>query len=285
MVLRMQEHLDALERHMQQLQQAMRTAQMRRDESQLKELRAELRRVQRSYDALFDQDSGAAHDPQEPAAQRSQPPAVQLPAREQVHQVLTLLTVPAAPKLISSVHEALFAGSLPTTRLNTLRRDEERSYRSAPGARPYYLCPALTSDHLSPARALLTISVWPLEDRIVGPLSARVHFLTSALKVAEAIERLTPDPAQLTMGAQHLIRHYALNIPGALAAEHTPQDHGTAFDLGLLRQAAQQELAIHTDDDTHDRRDAAQRARDNLDDVGLLFGAPFQSARHLRAVT
>ncbi|MFC8940129.1 hypothetical protein ACFT1B_18665 [Streptomyces griseoincarnatus] len=279
----MQEHLDALEKHMQQLQQAMRQAQMQRRQDQLKQLRAELRRAQRSYDALFDQDGDAQPDAEDPASRYSRPPAVQMPAREQVHQVLTLLTVPAAPKLISSVHEALFTAQLPTTRMATLRRDEERSYRTAPGARPYYLCPALTSDHLSPARALLTISIWPLEDRIVGPLSARVHFLTSAVKLTEAIQRLTPDPQKMTLGARQLVRHYALNIPGALPAD--PQDRGTAPDLTLLREAARQELAVHTDDDTHERREAAQRARHQLDEAGQLFGAPFQTTRRLRSVT
>ncbi|MET8621668.1 MULTISPECIES: hypothetical protein [Streptomyces] len=192
--------------------------------------------------------------------------------------------MPAAPKLISQVHEALFAGPLPTTRLATLRRDEERSYHSAPGARPYYLCPALTSDHLSPARALLTISVWPLEERILGPLSARVHYLTSALKFTEAVQRLAPTPETMTLGARQLVDHYALNIPGALPADR-PQDPATTPDLAMLREAAQQELAIHTDDDTHDRRDAAHRARQQLDEAGQLFGAPFQTARHLRSVT
>ncbi|MFJ3644439.1 hypothetical protein [Streptomyces murinus] len=280
----MQEPLDALEKHMQQLQQAMRQAQMQRDQALLGHLRAELRRAQRSYDALFDAGDEAPSG-EEPAAERTPPHAAKMPAREQVHQVLTLLTVPAAPKLISQVHEALFAGSLPTTRLATLRRDEERSYRSAPGARPYYLCPALTSDHLSPARALFTISVWPLEDRIVGPLSARVHYLTSAVKFTEALQRLTPAPETMTLGARQLVNHYALNIPGALSADHHPQDPATAPDLALLRDAAQQELAVHADDDTHDRRDAAQRARQQLDEAGRLFGAPFQTARRLRSVT
>ncbi|MGA6160762.1 hypothetical protein ACPEIC_46510 [Stenotrophomonas sp. NPDC087984] len=281
----MQEPLDALEKHMQQLQQAMRQAQMQRDQALLGHLRAELRRAQRSYDALFDTGGNEVPSGEEPAAERTRPRAAKMPAREQVHQVLTLLTVPAAPKLISQVHEALFAGSLPTTRLATLRRDEERSYRSAPGARPYYLCPALTSDHLSPARALLTISLWPLEERIVGPLSARVHYLASAVKFTEAVQRLTPDPETMTLGARQLVNHYALNIPGALPADHHPQDLGTAPDLALLREAAQQELAVHTDDDTHDRRDAAQRARQQLDEAGQLFGAPFQTARRLRSVT
>lgn len=218
----MHEHLDALEERMQQLQQAMRRAQLARDNDQIKQLRDDLRRTQRAWDALFAQaEDGDGNDtPDQAASSAPTEPQTLLPAREQVHQVLTLLAVPAAPKLISTVHEAFFTGGLAPSRLTSLRRDEERSYRGAPGARPYYLCPALTSDLLSPARGLLTVSTWPLEQRIVGPLSARVHFLTSALNIADAAERLDADT--LPLPARQLLARYAQNIPGAQPPYRSP---------------------------------------------------------------
>jgi len=288
----MHEHLDALEERMQQLQQAMRRAQLARDSDQLKELRGELRRAQRSWDALFAQaeEADGTDDAPGPDTSRSasaQAPAPEqsamLPAREQVHQVLTLLTVPAAPKLISTVHEVFFAGGLAPSRLTSLRRDEERSYRSAPGARPYYLCPALTSDLLSPARGLLTVSNWPLEQRIVGPLSARVHFLISALNIADAAERFDVD--SLPLAARRLLTRYAQNIPGAQPPIQKPASPHAPVDLPLLRRAAQDELALHTDSDTTTRTQAATRARRQLNDAEVLFGGSFQSARRLRSVT
>ncbi|WP_267246163.1 hypothetical protein [Streptomyces sp. PR69] len=285
----MHEHLDALEQRMQQLQQAMRRAQLARDEGQVRQLRDELRRTQRAWDALFEQsvdgeDTPTTEEapPGAPAYHAPTEPVTPLPAREQVHQVLTLLAVPAAPKLISTVHEAFFAGALAASRLTSLRRDEERSYRSAPGARPYYLCPALTSDLLSPARGLLTVSTWPLEQRIVGPLGARVHFLASALNIADAAERLDPDT--LPLAARQLLTRYAQNIPGAQAPIQQRTAVGVPVDLSLLRRAAQDELALHADADTATRTEAAQRARRQLDDAGLLFGGSFQSARRLRSV-
>ncbi|MEU2309411.1 hypothetical protein [Streptomyces misionensis] len=286
----MQEHLDALEERMQQLQQAMRSAQLARDSEQVKQLRAELRRTQRAWDALFEQAEDTEETPADDEAHRApaqkkpaQQPPVELPAREQVHQVLTLLAVPAAPKLISTVHEAFFTGALAPSRLTSLRRDEERSYRSAPGARPYYLCPALTSDLLSPARGLLTVSTWPLEQRIVGPLSARVHFLTGALNIADATDRFSGDT--LPLPARHLLLHYARNIPGAHPS--APHTTGTDLpvDLTMLRRAAQDELALHAASDSTTRAQAATRARRQLDAVGLLFGGSFESARRLRSVT
>ena len=40
-----------------------------------------------------------------------------LPLREQVHEALSLLTVPAAPRLIATVHEAFFAVTFPIAAL------------------------------------------------------------------------------------------------------------------------------------------------------------------------
>ena len=112
------------------------------------------------------------------------------------------------------MHAAFFTGQLAPSRLASLRRDEERSYRSAPGARPYYLCPALTSDLLSPARALLCVSTWPLEQRIMGPLSPRVDFLTAAIRTADTARGLSgTGPA--SPAAERLLRRFAMNIPGA----------------------------------------------------------------------
>ncbi|MEU2956416.1 hypothetical protein [Streptomyces xanthochromogenes] len=285
----MHEHLDALEERMQQLQQAMRRAQLARDNEQIKQLRSELGRTQRAWDALFAQaeegeESNASDRGENNASAQETPaePPTLLPAREQVHQVLTLLAVPAAPKLISTVHEAFFAGGLAPSRLTSLRRDEERSYRSAPGARPYYLCPALTSDLLSPARGLLTVSTWPLEQRIVGPLSARVHFLTSALNIADAAERL--DTAALPLPVRQLLVRYAQNIPGAQPPIAHSGPVGAPLDLALLRRAAEDELTLHTASDTTTRTQAAARARSQLDTAALLFGGSFQSARGLRSV-
>ncbi|MFB6641553.1 hypothetical protein ACFCYF_30410 [Streptomyces chartreusis] len=285
----MHEHLDALEERMQQLQQAMRRAQLARDSDEVKRLRDELRRIQRAWDALFEQaedgeDATAPTDTSRsaPAQDTTTDPSALLPAREQVHQVLTMLAVPAAPKLISTVHEAFFADALAPSRLTSLRRDEERSYRSAPGARPYYLCPALTSDLLSPARGLLTVSTWSLEQRIVGPLSARVHFLTSALNIADAADRLDHD--HLPLPARQLLARYAQNIPGAQSPVQQRTPGHTTVDLPLLRRAAEDELALHTDSDTTTRTEAADRARHQLDEAGLLFGGSFQSARRLRSV-
>ncbi|MGW7459997.1 hypothetical protein [Streptomyces sp. NPDC054797] len=260
----MHEHLVALEERMQQLQLAIRQALTQHDQAQATLLRAELRRTQRAWDVLCDPDDTAGNVPPEPAP--STAPEHDWggqPARDQARQALTLLTVPASPRLLSQVHQAFFSSPLNTARLTTLRRDEERSFRSAPYARPYYVCSALTSDLLSPARALLALSTWPLEQRIVGPLTPRVHFLTSVLRVADAADHLAGD-TELPGPIQQLLLQCSRNLHG-----YSPR---RPIDLGALRQAAADELEIHAYEDADTRAEAARRARRKLGDVEQNFG-------------
>jgi hypothetical protein len=200
--------------------------------------------------------------------EQAEPAGSLLPLREQVYEALSLLQVPAAPKLIATVHEAFFGSTFPTTRVTSLKRDEERSFRSAPFARPYYICAALSADYLSPSRGLLAVSTWPMERRVIGSLSPRVDFLTAAIRVADAIERIPTPPST----ARRLLQRFAGNIPGAT------QPSATADEVkpGVVRRAAEAELSVHSDADTRMRKEAADRARRQLADAEQFFGTKFQ---------
>ncbi|MEU7822456.1 hypothetical protein [Catellatospora sp. NPDC049133] len=252
------EAAEALERRIDELRTAVRQAVSAGDAERARVLRAELRRAENEWDQ-------ALEDIAEQQAEKAtpvRPTAPLLPLREQVHQALVLLGAPAAPKLIIAVHEAFQVGEMVPARLTSLRRDEERSFRSAPNSRPCYLCPALTYDLLAPARGLLAVSTWPMERRIVGPLSPRVDFLTSAIRLAEHVERLpNPSPAAI-----RLLWRFAANIPDAAAGPD-----GTS-PSGVLR-AAKAELEIHADADRSHREAAAKRAKKQLDNVSQLFGS------------
>ncbi|MEV7085603.1 hypothetical protein AB0O07_06880 [Streptomyces sp. NPDC093085] len=262
---------------MQQLQHAIRQALTHGDNAQLGTLGEELRRVQRAWEVLCGLDSNPDRGQPQPTPATPQPTRDNLPLRDQAHQALTLLTVPASPKLLSQVHEAFFATPLNTARLTTLRRDEERSFRSAPYARAYYVCSTLTSDLLAPTRALLALSTWPLERRIVGPLTQRVHFLTAALRLADAAEHLSGEP-ELPQPVQLLLLRYSQNVHGYDTRTGT-------LDLTALRQAATAELEIHADEDAQTCTEAAQRAREQLGDAEQNFGSTLRvvSRRHRTA--
>ena len=290
------ESVEALERQISQLRVAVREAVLTGDKTRAKALRADLKRAEQDWERALAAAEGAANtdsagntdnasEAEEPGAAvhgvagagregtghaeatRAQDGPL-LPLREQVHEALSLLQVPAAPKLIATVHEAFFATTFPTTRVTSLRRDEERSFRTAPFARPYYICAALAADFLSPSRGLLAVSTWPLERRVIGSLSPRVDFLDAAIRVAEAIERIpAPVPA-----ARRLLWRFAASIPGAAADPGHIQPEA-------VRQAAEAELSVHKDADTRTRREAAKRARQQLTDTEQLFGSrSFQPA-------
>ncbi|WP_424532219.1 hypothetical protein ACOZ38_18750 [Sphaerisporangium viridialbum] len=253
----MSESLDDLEERINALRGEIRQAMRARESALARSLRAELRRAERAWDLAL-----AAHEPAHDPAREEEdepPPGSLLPVREQVHQALTLLGVPAAAKMIVAVHGALRAGSLKGTQLTSLRRDEERSFRTSPFARPYYLCAALT-DRLSASRGLLAVSTWPLEQRVVGPLSPRVDFLTTAIRVAGHIMRLAETGEPTPPSAQRLLSRLAQNVPGA------------APDPALVVKAARAELEVHAAADAAARAEIAGRARDRLRDAERLFG-------------
>jgi len=278
----MSDPLDALEKSIGTLRRAIRDAAAAGNTERAGELRMQLRRAERAWDALLDTDEPVATTPRPvpeaaPAALGSQ-----LPAREHVHRALMLLRAPAAPKLIVGVHEAFFPGELSASKLSSLRRDEERSYRSSPGARPYYLCPALSHDLLTPVRALISISTWTLEQRVIGPLSPRVDFLTSAIGIAEAVRTATESTADgPSPEALRLLWRFAVSIPDAMSKNAS--GHEGALDAQQVIGAALAELEVHTDADRATRVAAARRARKSLGDDEQLFGAPLRGVTHLRS--
>ncbi|MGW2017601.1 hypothetical protein [Streptomyces sp. NPDC001927] len=278
----MSDPLDALEKSIGTLRRAIRDAAAAGDTERAGELRMQLRRAERAWDALVDAGEPAAPPPSPVPQAAPVSRGSQLPAREHVHRALMLIGAPAAPKLIVGVHEAFFPGELSASKLSSLRRDEERSYRSSPGARPYYLCPALAHDLLTPVRALLTISTWTLEQRIMGPLSPRVDFLTSAIGIAEAVHTAAASTGEgPTPEALRLLWRFAVNIPDAIARDVS--SHGGELDAQQVISAARAELDVHADADRANRTAAARKARKSLGGNEQLFGAPSQGVTHLRS--
>ncbi|MFI2640597.1 hypothetical protein [Streptomyces sp. NPDC018610] len=277
--------LEDLEERLSELRARLREARRARDAAAVSRIRGELREAEAAWEKALDAEEAtetaageqrvpplAAPPRRAPAAPPSRSATREkrslhgaVPVREQVHQSLTLLGAPAAPKLISSVYEAFFSEPLVATKLASLRRDEERSFSAQGYARPYYICAALTHDRLTPARGLLAVSVWPLERRVIGPLSPRVDFLTHAIGTAEQIQRLTGAGHPPSDAAWQLLRRFALNIPGAYDNDD--------LDPARVISAAHTEAAVHQESDDAERGAAADRARTRLSDTQQLFGA------------
>jgi hypothetical protein len=264
--------VEDLEKRIASLRAAVREASLRGDKDQASRLRRELRGAERDWDEALDAAAPAADAAGDAVGARAGRGPSLLPLREQVYEALSLLAVPAAPRLIATVHEAFFATSFPSAKLTSLKRDEERSFRSAPFARPYYICAGLTADLLAPSRGLLAVSTWALERRLIGSLSPRVDFLTAAINVAAAVERLpAPVPA-----ARGLLWRFAASIPGA-------GSDAASVRPDRVRQAAEAELNVHVDEDTTVREAAARRTRQQLTDAEQLFGTRLADAERLQS--
>ncbi|MEW1760561.1 hypothetical protein AB0393_29115 [Streptomyces cyaneofuscatus] len=251
----MDEALDAIEREMDRLRTEIRSAAESSDAERVTELRIQLRAAQAGWDTLL---LGApAPSPVTALAPRSMKSA-----REQVLETLTLIGAPAAQKTIRSVHAAFFGTALAS--LATLRRDEERSFRSRSSPRTH-VCPALVADTLRPARSTLASSDWPLSQRLLAPGSDRVNYLTMAVNLAEAAERASEEVTGDSDAIKKLLHGIALNIPGLST--------GQPADAARIRAVAQRELdhLLPTDRDTREK--AARRAA-QLDAAERLFGTP-----------
>lgn len=192
------------------------------------------------------------------------------PLRDQIVTVLRLLARPSSIRLVADVARARFGEAIPTGRIASLRRDEERSWSRAPGARPDYIVPALSSDRFAPMRAEVALASWPLEIRIVGPASPRVDMLKVLCRLADESGRHLDS--QWTRGLEPVIWRLAATVPNAIEPEG-------ALDLSVIRLAATYELQQLEQDDARERQDAADRAKTYLDDQAQLFGARFRVVR------
>lgn len=192
------------------------------------------------------------------------------PLREVVLDYLHLASRPASVQLLADLAKAKGRDPLPNARVASLRRDEERSFRSS-ASRPAYVVPALTYDRFTPVRGVLASSAWPLPLRLIAPASPRVDFLHTVIALArDSVARAATEPsrpATINQGMEFLLRKLARTIPDALAPSHVP------LDYDRIVQATAAELAVLEPADTQERQEAADRARAQLHDpAALLFG-------------
>lgn len=189
--------------------------------------------------------------------------ATEPPLREQVIRTLSLIARPASLSLITDVARARWGEYLPPPRMASLRRDEARSYKAAPGQRPVYIVPALSSDRFAPTRGVLALSSWSLADRILAPASPRVDILVILKRLIDEV------PNARDAGAGDALVRVVWRL-----ARTVPEAVGENFDLNQIAGAARVELEILGPSDKAERGDAAERALRQLNEFDQLFGSP-----------
>jgi hypothetical protein len=193
--------------------------------------------------------------------------------RAQAVAALDDMGVPSPPREIAAFHLVRFSVELDVRGLASVRRDERKAFERYGPTRPApYLVPALDARYLQPVRGPLTLSTWPLEQRLLAATSPRVDHLRLTRRLAELTERLDGEPAARMLD---LSAHYAQTVPGAL--------DGETANPGQIREAVDAELLQVVASDNEERAQAAERARQQLDDAALLWGWDGLPGLHLVA--
>jgi hypothetical protein len=172
--------------------------------------------------------------------------------REQARHALLLLGAPAPARFLVDVHRALFDGDLDMPGLAALLRSERRALAPV-------VCHGLTADL---AAAHVALAEWPLEHRIITPVSVRLAALGAVARVAE-FAAVRPDSGGAAV--RLLLRALATDVPGG------PE----ATDLGAAARAAlnDPDLVAAVAAEAPYRAATAVRAA-ALDRRQQLFGVP-----------
>jgi hypothetical protein len=188
--------------------------------------------------------------------------------REVVLDSLNDLGVPTAPREIASYAQARFNVELEARLFASLRRDEQRTWKSTRSHRPVYIVPALTvaaPSRLLAMRGKLARSDWPLEQRLIGPWSERTDHLTATANLARQAAWLLSSNRSQADGVTQLLARYASTVPSAT-------DRGSTPDPQRIERAVRAELDVLAPSDSAWRTDAAGAARELLSSDEQLWG-------------
>jgi hypothetical protein len=184
-------------------------------------------------------------------------------ARQAVAGALAEIGVPCRARLVADYAHARFGERVDTRAFAGIRRDERRAWEKR-SARPIYIVPALEGRYFQAVRGLLALSDWPLERRLIGPWSERTDHLAATAQLARQLAWLNErDPASAKRLAP-VVADMARSIPGAA--------DGDGVDTARVEAAAEAERAALAAQDEPWRREAAARARGQLNEEQQLWG-------------
>ncbi len=186
------------------------------------------------------------------------------PIRARVLSALDELGWPQNARFLEEYLWAKCQLQLDSRAFASLRRDELRAWRRAPGARPAYIVPALNRDGSANPR-WLTSSAWGLERRVVA--SAQSERLFDLQKIAALRVRGSRGPLG-TLLERYAERILAIDPPPVSASAGTT----TAWRRQVRAHAAALIEAVAAHDDQDRDRVAAELAA--LPAQDLVWGRP-----------
>lgn len=187
------------------------------------------------------------------------------PVRELVLDALTEFRWPQNAKFVQEYLWAARQLQVESRALAPLRRDEQRSWQRAPGAREAYIAPALNEDGTANPR-WMTNSAWDLERRIVG--SDRTERLLDLQKILTLTGRpwTGADKVRPRRATDAMLESYAKEVLGIdPLAPSTTSAESRVWRLHVRDMASKLIGEIRSPDDPH-RREIAERLADLPED-------------------
>jgi hypothetical protein len=203
---------------------------------------------------------------------RSRPGPPRVPRRALAIDALELLAIPSTPRLVSWVVNARTDEMLDPRILTTIRHDDQGAWTRdvesgrVPGPK---LAPALDEAMLEPVRALLTLSTWPLAQRMVTPHSPRSDHPFAILRLLDEADRLDDVDSDAARRLTALAARLTMGLPGAGSLS----TQGAAASRADLRRVAQGELTRFLESASQERAAAAERAS-RLPEINHIWGSP-----------
>ncbi|HET6317399.1 MAG TPA: hypothetical protein VFG86_13140 [Chloroflexota bacterium] len=165
--------------------------------------------------------------------------------RQRVIEMLDVVRVPT-PRHLTQDLLACWQITVDMRQLSRLSRAEERAFQTAATDARHLPVPAISCLDLSAIPHTLTLSSWPLEQRIVGMYTTRTRLLRVLLRLLDQASLFEAERLQ------RMVARYAETVPGAM-------ERGRAREAAKVISAAQAELDVLEPLDLTERLAAATR--------------------------
>jgi len=198
---------------------------------------------------------------------RATPPGPRMSQRSVALDALDLIHLPSTPRLIAWVAEARSGVPFNPKNLTTGKRDDRarwERYRRDGRTPPPMFAPALSGSLFEPVRALLCLSTWPLESRVVTAHSPRADHPAALLAVLDEADRLAGYEPEAAKRLMNLASRLATGLPGG--------HFDVVKDPVVLRRVATEELGRFKEVVTDERSAAAKRAGMLADEGARIWG-------------
>jgi hypothetical protein len=235
---------------LEQLSAALAAATAAHDLDRVNGMRREMETLLKRLDSALSAD----------AAGGTRPPSLGSTQREVVIGIAAAIAEAAPARMIRDL-AAVDGTPIKSTGFPSMFRADERSWRKNSRRKPVLLLPGLEAVTLAPMTGWVTLSSFPVAQRVITPLTARAAHLRV---LGHVLGRLAggAGPASVEAGLEALARRWASALPETRVFG--------AFDPGKLQATVSAVLSDIAEAETLQRAIAAQRVAQATTEIALF---------------